>query len=68
MAAPKAKVDMVKPSESPKPITVELIGAPNEVVGEHTLYHSAGTLIFIDGKAKTMSNIADELRKLGQVK
>lgn len=68
MAAPKTKVDMVKITEQPTLVTVELIGTPNKLLGEHNLFHGMTVISFIDGKATILSTTADELRKLGQVK
>jgi len=64
---PKTKVTMVK-TEKPKMVTVQLIGNPNELLNEHTMFYSAATIDFVDGKAKIMSNVADKLRKMGMVK
>lgn len=68
MAAPKTKVDMVKTPDKPTLVPVELIGTPNELLGEHNLFHGGQVISFIDGKAIIPSTTADELRKLGQVK
>lgn len=59
---------MVKTEDKPTLIPVELIGSPNELLGEHNLFHGKTVISFIDGKATILSTTADELRKLGQVK
>lgn len=69
MAEPKkAKINMVKAEEAPTLVPVELIGTPNELLGEHNLFHGKTVISFIDGKATILSTTADELRKLGLVK
>lgn len=64
----KAKVNMIKTTEQPMLVTVELIGTPNELLGEHILFHEKSYIAFIDGKASILSTTADQLRKLGMVK
>jgi len=64
---PKTKVNMVK-SEEQTLVIVELIGTFNELIGEHTLFHSNFHITFINGSAEVTSTTADQLRKLGMVK
>ena len=64
MAALKTKTNMVKSTLE----TIELVGNPNEIIGEHTLFYKKNIIVFINGKAKVSSDTASDLRKLGLVK
>lgn len=37
--------------------------APNELIGEHTVYRSYGSFVFMNGKLETTKDNADKLRK-----
>lgn len=60
----KTKIDMVKATVE----SVELIGTPNELLGEHTVFHGKGITSFIDSKAIVPILVAEDLRKQGLVK
>ena len=64
MAALKTKTNMVKSTLE----TIELVGNPNEIIGEHTLFYKKNIITFINGKAKVSSDTALDLRKLVLVK
>ena len=65
---PKTKIDMVKPEALPSIITVQLIGTPNELIHEHTLFYKGSNIVFVNGKAEVSSAIVEDLRTLGVVK
>lgn len=67
MANPKTKATMVDNNQTIVTVVFNET-APNELIGEHTVYTSFGTFVFNNGKLDVTKEIADKLKDAGVIK